>query len=447
VTNVVLIQTDDSGRYIGPYGHDVANPHLDRLADEGVLFRNAHCAGPTCSPSRAAMLTGESPHESGVMGLTHRGFSLDDPTRHLARTLADAGYETAHCGQSHESACPPEELGYRQSLEDPGSDGALDGSFGREEIDYSLARAAAEFLRADHDDPYLCYVGLFNPHRPFPHDNLDVDPGSVQPPAPLPDVPAVREDMAAYLTAARIVDDCVGHIVETLRETGDLDDTIVVFTTDHGIAFPEMKCDLFDGGTGVSLIARFPDGPRGETEDALVSHLDLYPTLCESLGVDTPAHCSGESLRPLIEDETDAVRDAVFSEVTYHASYEPKRTVKTERYTYIRRYQGAHGPIVLPNTDPGPSKDFLLDHGYADRERPAEALYDRYHDPVERDNLIDDPAHEDVAERLRTRLDDWMHETDDPLLDGPVSKPEGAEVNVRDSVEPGEEVYEEPGIR
>jgi N-sulfoglucosamine sulfohydrolase len=447
VTNVVLIQTDDSGRYIGPYGHDVANPHLDRLADEGVLFRNAHCAGPTCSPSRAAMLTGESPHESGMIGLAHRGFSLDHPERHLAQTLAEAGFEAAHCGQCHETAGGPADVGYDVQPPDPAPDSGFVGEFDREEMDYQFARAAAEYLRSSPDGPYFCYLGLNNPHRPYPFDNLDVDPGSVQPPDPLPDVPAVRRDMAGYLTAARIVDDCVGHVMDALRDAGDLDDTIVVFTTDHGIAFPEMKCDLFEGGTGVSLLARFPDGPRGETEDALVSHLDLYPTLCESLGVDTPAHCNGESLRPLLDGETDAVRDAIFSEVTYHAAYEPKRTVKTPRYTYIRRYEGAHGPIVLPNTDPGPSKDFLLDHDYVERERPAEALYDRYHDPVERDNLIDDPAHEDVAERLRTRLDDWMAETDDPLLDGPVTKPAGAEVNVRDSVSPSGGPFEEPGIR
>jgi len=453
VTNIVLVHTDDTGRYIEPYGYDVPTPNLQAVAEEGMVFRNAVCAGPTCSPSRGALMTGQSPHSNGLIGLTHRGFSLDDHDQHLANFLARNGYETVLCGQQHEAESDShqqparEKLGYQVSPEDPGVDDAFEAPHERARTDYANTRAAARYVRQGHDDPYFLSLGLYNTHRPFPSDDLAVEPDYVRPPDPIPDVPAAREDMAGYVTSAGFVDDCVGHVFEALRESGDLRETLFVFTTDHGIAFKDMKCNLFEGGIGVSLLARFPDGPRGKVVDALVSQIDLYPTFCERLDLEPPDYLEGTSAMPLVRDETDAIRDEVFSEVTYHGAYEPKRCVRTERYKYIRRFDEEYSTYVLPNIADSPSKQFLLDHGLGDRDRPREALYDLYLDPAERDNLVDDPDHAAVHDDLASRLEAWMRRTDDPLLDGPVTKPPGARINLRECVSNNEERYEDPEIR
>lgn len=456
MTNVVIVHTDDTGRYIGPYGHDIETPALDRLADDGVCFRNAYCAGPTCSPSRAALLTGQNPHESGMIGLAHRGFSLDHPDRHLASFLSRNGYESVLAGQQHEAhveagdyqtspdyRAAEDILGYDRTLEgDEDAVGDLPIDHDSTRTDLANAAAAADYIRDrdPDDDPFFLSVGLYNTHQPMPLDQDLVDPDHVQPPGPLPDVPPVREEMAAFHVLAQYVDECFETVADALRESGQLEDTLLLFTTDHGIPFPRMKCNLFDGGIGISLITRFPEGYRaGEAEDALVSNIDLFPTFCEYLGIDTPDWVEGTSLMPLVRGDRERVRDEIYSEVTYHAAYEPRRCVRTERYKYIRRYDDEHTGWVRPNTDAGPSKTFLLDHGLFDRDRPKEALYDCYLDPDERENLIDDPEYQDVYEDLSTRLDDWMERTDDPLLEGPVPKPPGAFADAQDGLHPGDE--------
>lgn len=460
--NVVVVHTDDTGRYIDPYGHGIDTPNLQRFAEDGVLFRNAHCAGPTCSPSRGALLTGSSPHSNGLIGLAHRGFEMDDYGRHLSNFLSERGFETVLAGQQHEidedaveGSAAKEVLGYDRVLQGDESD--LDDvpvDHVHTRHDFAITDAVVDFIREaserESSEPYFLSVGFDNTHQPMPLDQDLVDPDYVAPPEPLPDVPPVREEMAAYHALAQCVDTCFGDIVEALQATDQLDDTLLLFTTDHGIPFPLMKCTLSDGGTGVSLIARFPDGtelPRGTVVDELVSQIDLFPTFCDHLDLEVPEWVEGESLLPLLRGETDSVRDAVFSEVTYHAAYEPKRSIRTDRYRYVRRFDEAYDRRVAPNTDEGPMKQFFLDLGYFEREPPSEELYDTYLDPNESHNLVDDPEHEDVRRELRERLDDWMERTDDPLLDGPVSKPDGAVADRQDAIHPDDGEFEEPNAR
>lgn len=453
MTNIVLVHTDDTGRYIEPYGYDVPTPALQSIAEDGVVFRQATSAAPTCSPSRGALMTGQVPHSNGLVGLTHRGFALDDYGRHLVRFLGRNGYETALCGQQHEAhgddpdAVARETLGYDRLPEDPGPRDGFEAPHELAERDYASARAAAEYVREDHDEPFFLSVGLYNAHREFPLDDPSVDPDYVRPPEPIPDVPATRRDAAGFATSVGFADDCVGHVYDALAESGQLDETVFVFTTDHGPPFPKMKCNLFEGGIGVSLVARLPGGPRGEVVDGLVSQVDLFPTLCEYLDLEVPEHVEGVSMLPLVTGEADSVRDAAFAEVTYHAAYEPKRCIRTDRYKYIRRFDDEYGTYVLANVDPSPSKEFLVDHGLGAVERPQEALYDLYQDPGEQDNLVDEPEYADVSEDLRQRLETWMEETDDPLLDGPVSKPDGARITVRDAKHPRNSPSEEPDVR
>lgn len=421
--NILYLHSHDTGRYIQPYGHAVATPHLQRLAEEGVLFRRAFCAAPTCSPSRAALLTGQAPHSSGMLGLAHRGFALHDYGQHLVHTLRRAGYRSALCGVQH-VARDASTIGYDTILP-TASRHAQD-----------VAPAAAEFLRSRPTQPFFLDVGFFETHREFP-EPVD-NPDYCLPPAPLPDTPAVRQDMAAYKASARALDDGVGQVLEALDAAGLAQETLVIYTTDHGLAFPGMKCNLTDHGIGVSLILRGPGGfTGGQACDAMVSHIDLFPTLCELIGLEPPPWLQGHSLLPVIRGEVAEIHDAIFAEVTYHAAYEPQRAIRTQRYKYIRRFGDRRRP-VLPNCDDSPSKDVWLQAGWREREVAAEQLYDLVFDPNETCNLVDEPGLQEVRSELQARLQRWMEETDDPLLHGPVPPPPGAQINDPDGLSPRE---------
>jgi N-sulfoglucosamine sulfohydrolase len=415
--NIVYLHSHDTGRYVQPYGHQVQTPNIQRLADQGVLFRQAFAAAPICSGSRASLLTGQASHSSGMLGLAHRGFRLVDYDHHLVHTLHGAGYWTALIGEQHVSA-EPEDIGYEHVVE-------IDSSRVND-----VAPATVELLANGPRTPFFLSVGFFETHREFFAPTSARDALYSLPPANLPDTPETRRDMAGFKQSARSLDQGVGEVLNALDEHGVADDTLVLLTTDHGLAFPGAKATLSDRGLGVLLIMRGPDGFQGgKVVDAMVSQVDLFPTLCDYLGLDHPTWLQGRSLMPLIHREADEVNDAVFAEMTFHAAYDPQRAVRTKRYKYIRRFDGTWTRPVLPNVDDSPSKDLLLAYGWADRDVPREELYDLVFDPGEARNLAGDPAHADIVQELRGRLERWMRETRDPLLDGPVEPPPGTEVN------------------
>lgn len=424
--NIVYIHSHDTGRYIQPYGYAVPTPNLQRLAEGGVLFRQAFNGGPTCSPSRACLLTGMCQHRNGMVGLAHRGFRLNDYRQHLVHTLKAAGYLTALSGAQHEAAATPERAAWQTIGYDCCLGNAPDGH----------AHAVA-FLEDAPAQPFFLAVGFQETHRAFPEPGPEDDPDYVRPPDPIPDTPETRRDMAGFITSARSLDAKMGAVFDALDRTGLADNTLVVCTTDHGVAFPRMKCNLTDGGIGVMLIVRGPGGfEGGRVVDGLVSHLDVFPTLCDLLALEQPDWLEGHSLLPLVRGETESVRDAVFSEVNYHAAYEPMRCVRTERWKYIRRYDGRSRP-VLANVDDGPGKKVWMQAGWADQAPPEEALYDLVFDPQESNNLAGSEAHAQVQGELRARLERWMRDTDDPLLTGGVvPAPPGAIVNDPDSLSP-----------
>jgi len=175
----------------------------------------------------------------------------------------------------------------------------------------------------------------------------------------------------------------------------------------------------------------------GRAEEALVSHVDLFPTICELANLPPPAWLEGESLVPLLRGGKPEIRDAVFAEVTYHAAYEPMRAVRTRRWKYIRRWEERSSP-VLPNCDDSPSKTWLLEHGWRDRAPARESLFDLAFDPNEACNLAGRVDREPVLKEMRGRLEQWMRDTHDPLLAGAVPAPKGAEINDPDGLSPQE---------
>ncbi len=415
--NILYIHSHDTGRYLQPYGHAIPTPNLQRLAERGLLFRRAYCAAPTCSPSRAALLTGQSPHNAGMLGLANRHFQLRDFSQHIIHTLKGAGYTSALAGIQHLSGTR-----YHGGSADVGYDHVLTESRS------DAHSAAADFIRSNPAEPFWLTVGFFETHREFPTEH-NVNPDYVQPPALFPDRPGTRRDMANYIAMAKILDKKIGHVLRALDETGARENTLVIYTTDHGLAFPDMKCNLTDHGIGVALIMAGPAPfSGGRAIDAMVSHIDIFPTLCDLLGIDPPNWLQGHSILPLLTGELESIRDELFAEVSYHAAYEPKRAVRTERYKYIRRYDGRRSP-VLSNIDDGFTKSEWLEAGYAESQIAPERLYDTILDPAERVNLIDSAEHADVLGDMRARLDRWMRATDDPLLQGHVPAPPGVELN------------------
>jgi N-sulfoglucosamine sulfohydrolase len=424
--NVLYLHSHDTGRYIQPYGYAVHTPNLQRLAEEGVLFSNAFCAAPTCSPSRAALLTGQCAHSSGMIGLAHRGFSLSDPRQHLASVLRDAGYHTALVGVQHEIKHDPTRLGYSEvlPLTNPWQE--------------HIAEGAAAWLNHAPVAPWFLSVGFFDTHREYPQ--VEAGAGSyIRPPAPVAATPETRDDMAAYIASAVRLDNGIGKVLAALQDSGQAENTLVLCTTDHGLAFPGMKCTLTDHGIGILLIMRGPAGLKGgKVCEALTSQVDIMPTLCELLHIETPPWVQGRSLWPVLRGEVAEVNDEVFAEVTYHAAYEPQRAVRTGRWKYIRRFGACLTP-VLPNCDDSPSKDLWLAHGWARQVLPSEQLFDLVFDPNEAHNVAYVEQFAPALEEMRTRLENWMVRTSDPLLQGePVPAPVGAEVNDPSGLSPSE---------
>jgi arylsulfatase A-like enzyme len=403
---------------VQPYGVGVRTPRIQRLAEEGVIFRQAFCAAPTCSGSRAALATGQWPHQNGMMGLAHRGFAIGDLRTHLIHALRPAGYRTILIGEQH-IAGRPSDIGFDVLR-------TVDTLHHADDV----APAAAELIRDGLHRPFFLSVGFSETHRRFFEPSSPTDANFCAPPPNLPDTPGTRRDMAAFQASASELDRGIGIILDALSRAGLDGETLVICTTDHGLAFPGAKATLSDRGTGVMLILRGPGGFRGgRAVDALVQQLDIYPTVCELAGIPRPAHLEGHSLLPLVRGEVEEVRDAVFTELTYHAAYDPQRAVRTRRWKYVRRF-GDHDLPVLPNIDDGESKDAWIAAGAADVPRPREALFDLELDPQEALDRAADPACADALDELRRRLDEWMEATDDPLRLGDVPAPAGAELNL-----------------
>lgn len=429
-TNIIYIHSHDTGRYIQPYGHGVPTPAMQQFAEDGVLYRKAFTAAPTCSPSRACLLTGCSAHSNGMLGLAHRGWKLNDYNTHLGNVLKKNGYKTALSGIQHIASGendqdPWQVIGYDKCLCPNGRD-----------ID-KVSESAAEYIQREHESPFFLSIGFFHTHRPFEEPSPEENPNYIKPPAPLPDLPEVREDMAGFNKSAKMYDKAVEKLLQAVDDAGLRENTLVIITTDHGIPFNFMKCNLTDHGTGVMLMMRGPGGfSGGKAIDGMVSQIDLFPTICDVLEIDKPDWLEGKSLLPLVSGDVEEVNEEIYGEVNYHAAYEPMRSVRTKRWKYIRRYDYRTRGI-MPNSDDGLSKSALLDYGLRERPVAEEQLYDLIFDPNESCNLATQAEYQAIKKDMSNRLQDWMERTNDPLLDGPIQLVPGGITNEVDSLSPG----------
>jgi len=237
-------------------------------------------------------------------------------------------------------------------------------------------------------------------------------------------------------------------IIEGLKAKGIFEDTIIIFTTDHGLPLPFHKCYLNDFGIAVSLIMRVPDSlANGQVIDSMVSHIDIFPTVCDLLTLEKPSYLEGKSFSELFKGGT-FEDQIIFAEINFHTSYEPSRCARTQRYKFIKYFDETYLKVNASNVDTSLTREFYLENGWLDLVKDKEALYDLYFDPTEKNNLINDPKYIEIANELRKALLDFQIKTKDPLLNGPLKIKKSNKVNKRECINPSSKDpkdYEEKG--
>jgi len=460
----ILINSHDTGIFIQPYNNTVSTPSLLKLSEEGCLFTKAFTTSPTCSPSRCSLFTGQFPHERSMYGLANMNFFLDSYENTLVSMFNDAGFKTALAGVQH-IAKDSRTIGYQYVLDKEIKNNNSKESYTAKYVlgdsypwDYSNAVQISRFIKENKNKDFFISYGLGNTHRPFKKNTHKKTYTEV--PCSLPDNYAIKKDFSDFCESVKHMDECIGVVLDSIKEEKLENETTIIYTTDHGIAFPNMKCTLFDSGTHISLIIKSPycNYNRGRIVNSLVSNLDIVPTLAEIADLKINNCIHGKSLKPLIDNtKTDKQHHKfIFSEINYHISYQPMRSVRTDRFKYIY-YPHTYPYLSLANIDDSPTKSFLLNEDLDLIKQNTEQLYDLFYDPNEKNNLIysnknlenekeylsDELCKKYVKthEYLKKVLFEWMNDTNDPLLDGTIPLPKGSLVWKNECIDHNKNIY------
>ncbi|MFW9820009.1 MAG: sulfatase [Candidatus Thorarchaeota archaeon] len=417
--NIILFITHDQGQFLGCYNspqtpNSLNTPNLDKLAENGVRFTNHFCTAPQCSPSRGGIQTSLYPHQNGLMGLVDRGWTLPERNKTLPIYLKEHGYTTHLLGFQHE-AFDAYTLGYDTI------------SKRRPEPLYNckkLKKNYVEFLKNHQNDDkpfYLC-IGDIQVHRPFGIWGDPVNPDNVLVPPYLPDNEIVREDLSQFYGAIQVVDGCIGNIINELEDLALIENTLFIYTTDHGEPYPRAKCTLYDHGLKTILLMSWIGSnifQKNRVYNQLISNIDLLPTLLDIIGADIPENIEGRSFLPLLNCETDTFRTEIFSEKTFHEYYDPIRSIRTEGFKFIINFEKSEKLYQL-GMDMQQDKVGKYMLKLINKPRSNEELYDLKNDPNEIHNLIDDNNYKEIAGRLKNKLYHWMRRTNDPILKGKI---------------------------
>lgn len=429
--NILVIIADDwSWPHAGIYGDKVVKtPNIDRFARQGMVFHRAYCVSPSCTPSRAAILTGQAIHRLQEGGNLHGIL----PTQYDCYTdlLERAGYIIGMIGKGW-------------------GPGVLEGSGRSRNPAGPKSKSVSDFLKAlPADRPFCFWYGSTRPHRPYQLGSglkagLDLD--AVKVPPCWPDTKEVRSDILDYYVNVMEFDRQVGEVLQALADSGRAENTLVIIISDNGMPFPRSKANLYDLGTHMPLLVCWPERIKpGRESKSFVSFMDIAPTILEAAGQPVPKDMTGRSFLPLFAgDPEQAGRDHVFVERERHANVRrgdlsyPARAVRTDKFLYIKNLRSDRWPAGDPemyvavgpfgDIDDGPTKRLILKLQTADAssrrffelscgKRPAEELYDLAKDPAELTNVADHPEYAEVKAKLRTQLDRWMTDTADPRAD------------------------------
>ncbi len=431
--NMILFIADDvSWNDYGCYGNAAARtPAIDGLAASGMRFENAYLTASSCSPSRCSIATGRYPHNNGAAAELHR--PLPWHLRKFPSLLRDAGYFTALSGKNHmpQDAPPAGEEDHSEPW-DVLTHGRIKGNSGGHADWVRIARERPM------DKPFFFWFASIDAHRQWDADNEWNEeaygpmhrPEDVIVPPFLVDDAATRQDLASYYNEVTRFDYFVGQVVEVLKEQGALENTLLFVMADNGRPFPRAKTRVHDSGMQTALVAHWPKGiaKPGSVCASLVSAIDLAPTFLDAAGVQVPTSVQGVSLRPILDDPSTSVRNAVFSEHNWHDYEAFGRSVRSEGFLYIINerpalaWQGPADSVRSPSHRALQAKrdaDGLSD-AQADvflAPRPVEELYKVETDRHQLLNLADNPGYSKVKERLRKLMKDWQEQTGDSVPD------------------------------
>lgn len=396
--NILLIVADDLGLQLGCYGDPNARTgRIDELAAGGVRFTRAYVTQPSCSPSRASILTGQYPHENGQIGLSHQGFGMKGEIATLPTLLKAAGYRTGLLGKLH--VAPQNRFTW--DMWEGGFDGGVKWPDSTRDVRRTAARAETFFKASA--KPFFLQISMLDPHEPLLDDHMGLPQTKVEA-GTLKDLPSVeagqdpqalRRRWASYYNCVHRLDAGVGLVLDALKASGKDRDTLVVFVGDNGPPFRRAKTTLYEAGTRTPLIIAGPGTRPAATREELVSTIDIMPTVLAAAGLRPPGG-DGRSLleacagRPVAE----SWRTCVFTEMTFHtpAIFRPSRAVSDGRWKMIVSYPGT--PDQAMTTE----------------------LFDLAADPHELHNLADQETAAGHRKRLQQALDDWQRRTGDGVL-------------------------------
>lgn len=424
--NIVIIIADDLGyREAGSAGNaTIRTPHMDRLAAQGMRLDRAFVPTAMCSPSRAALYSGLYPHRNGLFRNHGRG---KDGTRSMPHYFSSLGYRVALAGKVHVG--PPSAFPF--------------------ELIELTPKSIRQFIGAAAAQPFLLVVAQHFPHVPWVANRM-YDPQTLELPKRFIDTPETREAFGRYYASVARGDEELGQVMALIDEQGGPGGTVVVFLSDHGAQFPFMKFSNYEAGLRVPLIVRWPSVVQpGTKSDALVSSVDVLPTLLDMVGGAVPQDLDGKSFLPVLQGVSATHRDAVFGAQSTigleSENVEPYgiRSVRTARFRYIRNLHPQNRQRTLI-TEPRPLRGsirYLLEFGVwvppgapayweswqraavhderarrivsAYWHRPAEELYDLEADPEESVNLAGAPDKQSILTEMRARLDAWMQSQGD----------------------------------
>lgn len=444
--NIVLIVSDDHGLdALGCYGNLVIKtPNLDRLAAEGVRFNYAFCTTASCSPSRSVILTGLHNHANGQYGLQHEfhKFRAHDHIISLPVFLSRDGYRTARIGKYH---IAPEHVFKFDSVLSKGFANDIT-SIARSPIE--MAEMCSDFIAAKDDRPFFLYFCTDDPHRGLPFDSwpepnpfgnrlegypgekvVKYDPKDVIVPSFLPDTPECRAELAQYYQSVSRVDQGIGKLIQILKDANQYDNTVIIYISDNGIAFPGAKTTLYEPGMRLPCIVRTPwQKNKGIVNNALVTWTDITPTILDFTGVLPKKHrFHGRSFKNILEDKNPSDWDEIYASHSFHEinMYYPMRVVRGRRYKLIwnMAYQIPF-PFAWDLKKSSSWQSVIRKKGQyfgkrsidALLKRPEYELYDLENDPDEIQNLADDPKFTGMREKLKAKLKKFQADTMDPWI-------------------------------
>jgi N-sulfoglucosamine sulfohydrolase len=436
--NILLIISDDHGTdALGCYGNPViATPALDQLAADGIRFTNAFCTSASCSASRSVIMTGRFNHATAHYGHAHgyHHFSTYDNEKSLVQYLEEAGYRTGRMGKYH---LAPESV-YRFEHVLRASD--------RNPVE--MADNCTGFIEGPGSEPFFLYYCTADPHRgggtldtPYAPNafgnrpqgysgitKMEYSPDQVKVPDFLPDSPECRAELAQYYQSVNRVDQGVAKLIEILKETGKYENTLIIYISDNGIAFPGAKTTLYDPGMKLPCIIKQPGWKNaGKVTDHFISWVDLTPTILDYIGAFPEENrFHGRSFRGTLEDPLGEGPEQVYASHTFHeiTMYYPMRVVRTRKWKFIFNIAW---PLEYPSASDlwaSPTWQSVYQNGrqatYGQRsieaylKRPQFELYDIENDPGETNNLAYEHKYWEIVEDLKVQLRKFMVDTDDP---------------------------------